>query len=61
MGSGKEASADNAIGMKRLTHAEVCSNGGHARAKSLTKAQRTAIARKAAQARWRAAAKKSKP
>lgn len=31
------------------THAQA---GGHARAKSLTKAERSAIARKAAQTRW---------
>jgi hypothetical protein len=32
--------------------------GGHARAKALSKAKRSAIAKKAAQARWKAAKKK---
>lgn len=38
--------------MKPLTHAEMSSRGGLARAKSMTKKQRQEAARKAVQARW---------
>jgi hypothetical protein len=34
-------------------HGSIASSGGHARALSLTPEQRTTIARKAAQARWK--------
>ena len=40
--------------MKILTHLEMSSRGGHARAAKLSKARQKAIARKGADARWRA-------